>query len=436
MKNIINFAIIMSEPLAERMRPRTLDDYVGQQHLVGPGAVLRKMIDAGHISSFILWGPPGVGKTTLAQIVANMLQVPFYTLSAVTSGVKDVRDVIERAKSGRFFNSASPILFIDEIHRFSKSQQDSLLGAVERGVVTLIGATTENPSFEIIRPLLSRCQLYVLKSLEASDLLSLLHRAVSQDVELSKRHIHLQQTDALLRYSGGDARKLLNILELVISASTDDEVTITDEMVEERLQQNPLAYDKDGEMHYDIISAFIKSIRGSDPDAALYWMARMIEGGEDPKFIARRVVISAAEDVGLANPNALLMANTAFDVVNKIGWPEGRIALAEAVVYLATSPKSNSAYLAIDEALAAVRATGNLPVPLPIRNAPTALMKELGYHDGYLYPHDYPGNFVAQSYLPSELGSRRFWHAQHSPSEEKLYQRMLQYWGDRYKDDK
>ena len=426
----------MSEPLAERMRPRTLDDYVGQQHLVGPGAVLRKMIDTGHISSFILWGPPGVGKTTLAQIVASMLQVPFYTLSAVTSGVKDVRDVIERAKSGRFFNSASPILFIDEIHRFSKSQQDSLLGAVERGVVTLIGATTENPSFEIIRPLLSRCQLYVLKSLEASDLLSLLHRAVSQDVELSKRHIHLQQTDALLRYSGGDARKLLNILELVISASTDDEVTITDEMVEERLQQNPLAYDKDGEMHYDIISAFIKSIRGSDPDAALYWMARMIEGGEDPKFIARRVVISAAEDVGLANPNALLIANTAFDVVNKIGWPEGRIALAEAVVYLATSPKSNSAYLAIDEALAAVRATGNLPVPLPIRNAPTALMKELGYHDGYLYPHDYPGNFVAQSYLPSELGSRRFWHAQHSPSEEKLYQRMLQYWGDRYKDDK
>ena len=436
MKNIINFAIIMSEPLAERMRPRTLDDYVGQQHLVGPGAVLRKMIDTGHISSFILWGPPGVGKTTLAQIVASMLQVPFYTLSAVTSGVKDVRDVIERAKSERFFNSASPILFIDEIHRFSKSQQDSLLGAVERGVVTLIGATTENPSFEIIRPLLSRCQLYVLKSLEASDLLSLLHRAVSQDVELSKRNIHLQQTDALLRYSGGDARKLLNILELVISASTDDEVTITDEMVEERLQQNPLAYDKDGEMHYDIISAFIKSIRGSDPDAALYWMARMIEGGEDPKFIARRVVISAAEDVGLANPNALLMANTAFDVVNKIGWPEGRIALAEAVVYLATSPKSKSAYLAIDEALAAVRATGNLPVPLPIRNAPTALMKELGYHDGYLYPHDYPGNFVAQSYLPSELGSRRFWHAQHSPSEEKLYQRMLQYWGDRYKDDK
>ena len=424
MKNIINFAIIMSEPLAERMRPRTLDDYVGQQHLVGPGAVLRKMIDTGHISSFILWGPPGVGKTTLAQIVASMLQVPFYTLSAVTSGVKDVRDVIERAKSGRFFNSASPILFIDEIHRFSKSQQDSLLGAVERGVVTLIGATTENPSFEIIRPLLSRCQLYVLKSLEASDLLSLLHRAVTQDVELSKRHINLQQTDALLRYSGGDARKLLNILELVISASTDDEVTITDEMVEERLQQNPLAYDKDGEMHYDIISAFIKSIRGSDPDAALYWMARMIEGGEDPKFIARRVVISAAEDVGLANPNALLMANTAFDVVNKIGWPEGRIALAEAVVYLATSPKSNSAYLAIDEALAAVRATGNLPVPLPIRNAPTALMKELGYHDGYLYPHDFPNHWVQQQYLPDALVGKHYY--EFGPN--KLEQTSKAYW--------
>lgn len=426
----------MSEPLAERMRPRTLDEYVGQQHLVGEGAVLRKMIDTGHISSFILWGPPGVGKTTLAQIVANMLQTPFYTLSAVTSGVKDVRDVIERAKSGRFFNSASPILFIDEIHRFSKSQQDSLLGAVERGVVTLIGATTENPSFEIIRPLLSRCQLYVLKSLGRDDLLSLLHRAVTQDVELSRRHISLQETGALLRYSGGDARKLLNILELVVGADSSEQVVVTDQLVEERLQQNPLAYDKDGEMHYDIISAFIKSIRGSDPDAAIYWLARMIEGGEDPKFIARRVVISAAEDIGLANPNALLMANAAFDVVAKIGWPEGRIALAEAVVYLATSPKSNSAYLAIDSALATVRETGNLQVPLPIRNAPTALMKQLGYHDGYLYPHDYPGNFVQQSYLPAELAGHRFWHAQHSPAEEKLYQRMLNCWGDRYKDDK
>ena len=424
----------MSEPLAERMRPRTLDEYVGQKHLVGPGAVLRNMIDTGHISSFILWGPPGVGKTTLAQIVASMLQVPFYTLSAVTSGVKDVRDVIERAKNGRFFNTASPILFIDEIHRFSKSQQDSLLGAVERGVVTLIGATTENPSFEIIRPLLSRCQLYVLKPLEKDDLQSLLHRAVTEDVELSKRQITLKQTDALLRYSGGDARKLLNILELVVGASDQGEVVITDEMVESRLQQNPLAYDKDGEMHYDIISAFIKSIHGSDPDAALYWMARMIEGGEDPKFIARRVVISAAEDVGLANPNALLLANTAFDVITKIGWPEGRIPLAEAVVYLATSPKSNSAYLGIDAALATVRATGNLPVPLPIRNAPTALMKQLGYHDGYLYPHDYPGNFVPQQYLPNDLQNQRFWHAQHTPAEDKLYQRMVQCWGERYKE--
>lgn len=416
------------------MRPRTLDEYVGQKHLVGPGAVLRNMIDTGHISSFILWGPPGVGKTTLAQIVASMLQVPFYTLSAVTSGVKDVRDVIERAKNGRFFNTASPILFIDEIHRFSKSQQDSLLGAVERGVVTLIGATTENPSFEIIRPLLSRCQLYVLKPLEKDDLQSLLHRAVTEDVELSKRQITLKQTDALLRYSGGDARKLLNILELVVGASDQGEVVITDEMVESRLQQNPLAYDKDGEMHYDIISAFIKSIRGSDPDAALYWMARMIEGGEDPKFIARRVVISAAEDVGLANPNALLLANTAFDVITKIGWPEGRIPLAEAVIYLATSPKSNSAYLGIDAALATVRATGNLPVPLPIRNAPTALMKQLGYHDGYLYPHDYPGNFVPQQYLPNDLQNQRFWHAQHTPAEDKLYQRMVQCWGERYKE--
>ena len=425
----------MSEPLAERLRPRTLDDYVGQRHLVGEGAVLRKMIDTGHISSFILWGPPGVGKTTLAQIVASRLQVPFYTLSAVTSGVKDVREVIERAKNGRFFRSASPILFIDEIHRFSKSQQDSLLGAVERGVVTLIGATTENPSFEIIRPLLSRCQLYTLKPLERDDLMLLLHRALTEDVELRERKITVEESGALLRYSGGDARKLLNILELVIGASGEEEVVITDRMVEERLQQNPLAYDKDGEMHYDIISAFIKSIRGSDPDAALYWMARMIEGGEDPKFIARRVVISAAEDIGLANPNALLLANAAFDAVNKIGWPEGRIPLAEAVVYLATSPKSNSAYLGIDAALAEVRRSGNQPVPLPIRNAPTQLMKQLGYHDGYLYPHDYPGNFVQQQYLPDEVADKRFWHAQHSPMEEKLYQRMLQCWGEKYRDN-
>lgn len=422
----------MSEPLAERMRPRTLADYVGQKHLVGEGAVLRKMIDAGRISSFILWGPPGVGKTTLAQIVAQTLQVPFYTLSAVTGGVKDVREVIERAKSGRFFNSASPILFIDEIHRFSKSQQDSLLGAVEKGVVTLIGATTENPSFEVIRPLLSRCQLYVLKSLDKEDLEELLHRALTEDIELKKKHIELQETGALMRFSGGDARKLLNILELVVEGCSD-EVVITDKMVEKQLQQNPLAYDKQGDMHYDIISAFIKSIRGSDPDAALYWMARMIEGGEDPQFIARRVVISACEDVGLANPNALLLANAAFDTVMKIGWPEGRIALAEAVVYLATSPKSNSAYLAIDAALAKVRQTGNLPVPLHIRNAPTKLMSELGYHDGYRYPHDYPGHFVEQQYLPDAIQDSRFWFAQHSPSEERLYQWMTTCWGERFK---
>ena len=416
------------------MRPRSLSDYVGQKHLVGEGAVLRKMIDAGRISSFILWGPPGVGKTTLAQIVAQTLQVPFFTLSAVTSGVKDVREVIERAKNGRFFSSASPILFIDEIHRFSKSQQDSLLGAVEKGVVTLIGATTENPSFEVIRPLLSRCQLYVLKPLGKDDLEELLRRAVTQDAELSKKHIVLQETAAMMRYSGGDARKLLNILELVVESAGSDDVVITDSMVESQLQQNPLAYDKQGDMHYDIISAFIKSVRGSDPDAALYWMARMIEGGEDPQFIARRVVISASEDVGLANPNALLLANAAFDTVMKIGWPEGRIALAEAVVYLATSPKSNSAYLAIDAALGKVRQTGNLPVPLHIRNAPTKLMAELGYHDGYKYPHDYPGHFTPQQYLPSELGASRFWHAQHSPSEEKLYQWMLSCWGERYRE--
>lgn len=424
----------MSEPLAERMRPRSLDEYVGQKHLVGEGAIMRKMIDAGRISSFILWGPPGVGKTTLAQIVAQTLKVPFYTLSAVTSGVKDVREVIERAKNGRFFNSASPILFIDEIHRFSKSQQDSLLGAVEKGIVTLIGATTENPSFEVIRPLLSRCQLYVLKSLNKDDLQELLHRAITQDVELKEKDITLEETGAMMRYSGGDARKLLNILELVVESAGSDHIVITDKMVEERLQQNPLAYDKQGDMHYDIISAFIKSIRGSDPDAALYWMARMIEGGEDPQFIARRIVISASEDVGLANPNALLLANAAFDTVMKIGWPEARIALAEAVVYLATSPKSNSAYLGIDAALANVRETGNLPVPLHIRNAPTKLMAELGYHDGYKYPHDYPGHFTPQQYLPNEIQSERFWHGQHSPAEDKLYNWMVTCWGDRFKE--
>lgn len=424
----------MSEPLAERMRPRTLDEYVGQKHLLGEGAVLRRMIETGHISSFILWGPPGVGKTTLAQIIANILKVPFYTLSAVTSGVKDVRDVIDRAKSSRFFNSASPILFIDEIHRFNKSQQDSLLGAVERGVVTLIGATTENPSFEVIRPLLSRCQLYVLKSLEKDDLLELLNRAISKDIELSKKSIQLKEYAAILRYSGGDARKLLNILELVVEAEGADNIVITDQLVETRLQQNPLAYDKDGEMHYDIISAFIKSIRGSDPDAALYWMARMIEGGEDPQFIARRLIISASEDIGLANPNALLLANAAFDAVMKIGWPEGRIPLAEATVYLATCPKSNSAYLAIDNALSKVRETGNLQVPLHLRNAPTGLMKQLGYSDGYKYSHDYPDHFIEQQYLPDELKSARFWHPQHNVMEDKQVNWIKRCWGNRFDD--
>jgi putative ATPase len=424
----------MAQPLAERLRPRTLDEYIGQDHLVGEGAVLRKMIDAGRIPSFILWGPPGVGKTTLAQIIAHRLETPFYTLSAVTSGVKDVRDVIEKAQKGRFFNEASPILFIDEIHRFSKSQQDSLLGAVEKGIVTLIGATTENPSFEVIRPLLSRCQLYVLKSLEKDDLLKLLDRAIHTDSILKERNIKLEETSAMLRYSGGDARKLLNILELVVEAEAEDNVVITDEKVVNRLQQNPLAYDKDGEMHYDIISAFIKSIRGSDPDAALYWLARMIEGGEDPQFIARRLVISASEDIGLANPNALLLANAAFDAVMKIGWPEGRIPLAEATVYLATSPKSNSAYLGVDAALDLVRRTGNQPVPLPIRNAPTQLMKDLGYHDGYKYPHDYVGHFTPQQYMPDTLQNERIWHGQHNPTEEKMYQRMVNYWGKRYEE--
>ena len=394
---------------------------------------MRKMIDSGRISSFILWGPPGVGKTTLAQIIAHKLETPFYTLSAVTSGVKDVRDVIERAKNGRFFSQASPILFIDEIHRFSKSQQDSLLGAVETGVITLIGATTENPSFEVIRPLLSRCQLYVLKSLEKEDLLELLHRAVTQDVELSKRTIELKETDAMLRYSGGDARKLLNILELVVEADSDEPVVITDEKVVERLQQNPLAYDKDGEMHYDIISAYIKSIRGSDPDGALYWLARMIEGGEDPAFIARRLLISAAEDIGLANPNALLLANAAFEAVMKIGWPEGRIPLAEVTVYLATSPKSNSAYEGINRALELVRQTGNQPVPLHLRNAPTKLMKQLGYGDGYKYAHDYEGHFVKQQFMPDELTEARLWQPQANAAEQKLKDRMQALWGDKYK---
>lgn len=423
----------MAQPLAERLRPKTLDDYIGQKHLVGPDAILRKMIEAGRISSFILWGPPGVGKTTLAQIIANKLETPFFTLSAVTSGVKDVRDVIEKARNSRYFNQASPILFIDEIHRFSKSQQDSLLGAVETGVVTLIGATTENPSFEVIRPLLSRCQLYVLKSLEKDDLLELLRNAIQRDVYLKEKNIELKETDAMLRYSGGDARKLLNILELVVEADTStDRIVITDEKVVERLQQNPLAYDKDGEMHYDIISAFIKSIRGSDPDGALYWLARMVEGGEDPAFIARRLVISASEDIGLANPNALLLANAAFDAVMKIGWPEGRIPLAEVTVYLATSPKSNSAYEGINHALELVRQTGNLPVPLHLRNAPTKLMKQLGYGNNYKYAHAYQGNFVKQQFMPDEVSDTRIWHPQANAQEIKLKERMQSLWGERF----
>ena len=422
------------QPLAERMRPMTLDDYIGQQHLVGEGAVIRRMIDQRRISSFILWGPPGVGKTTLANIIAKTLEVPFFTLSAVTSGVKDVRDVIEKARSSHFFNSGNPILFIDEIHRFSKSQQDSLLGAVEQGTVTLIGATTENPSFEVIRPLLSRCQVYVLKSLEQDDLLELANKALTQDDILKKRHIALKDTNALLRYSGGDARKLLNILELV-TESCEGELTITDELVTNCLQQNPLAYDKDGEMHYDLISAFIKSIRGSNPDAAIYYLARMIEGGEAPEFIARRLVISASEDIGLANPNALLLANASFDAVHKLGWPEGRIPLAEATIYLATSPKSNSAYMAINDALQYVQRTGNLPVPLHLRNAPTKLMEQLGYAQGYKYAHNYEGNFVKQQFLPDEAEGQLFWKAQNNPQENKLKERMDNLWNKQEQND-
>ena len=423
-------------PLAERLRPKSLDDYIGQKHLVGQGAVLRTMIESGNISSFILWGPPGVGKTTLARIIARQLERPFYTLSAVTSGVKEVREVIDKAKKNHALNNGlfaaqsdqrPPILFIDEIHRFSKSQQDSLLGAVEEGTITLIGATTENPSFEVITPLLSRCQVYVLKSLGKEDLLELLHRALTEDEYIKGLHIEVKETESLLRYSGGDARKLLNIIELVTNSGVRE---IDNETVTKQLQQNPVAYDKDGELHYDIISAFIKSIRGSDPDAALYWLARMIAGGEDPKFIARRLVISASEDIGLANPNAMLVANACFDTLTKIGWPEGRIPLAEATVYLATSQKSNSAYLAIDAALAEVQQSGNLPVPLHLRNAPTKLMEELGYHEGYRYSHDFPNHFVKQQYMPDELQGHRFWHPQGSPQEQKMLDWMHKLWGD------
>ena len=418
-------------PLAERLRPRTLDEYVGQQHLVGQGAPLRRMIESGHVSSFILWGPPGVGKTTLANIIARRLDVPFFTLSATAAGVKEVRETLDRAAKSKFFSTQSPLLFIDEIHRFSKSQQDSLLNAVETGVVTLIGATTENPSFEVIRPLLSRMQVYVLQPLGKDDLLALLHRALTEDEYLKDRNIEIKEHEALLRYSGGDARKLLGLLDLVTSADPDAaQLTVTNELVTSLLASSPsaAAYDKQGEMHYDIISAFIKSIRGSDPDAALYWLARMIEGGEKPEFIARRLVISAAEDIGLANPNALLLANAAFDAVHKVGWPEGRIPLAEATVYLATIPKSNSAYMGINRAIELVKQTGPQPVPLPLRNAPTQLMAELGYHDGYLYPHDYPGNFVRQDYLPEALRGTRLWEPGGSAAEQKAAQRQNELW--------
>lgn len=414
------------------MRPQTLDAYIGQTHILAPGATLRRMIDSGRITSCILWGPPGVGKTTIAHIIARRLQIPFYTLSAVTSGVKDVRQVIEKARETSFFNQASPILFIDEIHRFSKSQQDSLLAAVEQGTVTLIGATTENPSLEVIRPLLSRCQVFVLNPLSDNELLTLLHRAVAEDALLKSKRIRLEETDALLRFSMGDARRLLNILELVVDADGTDDVLINNHVVTERLQQTPPAYDKKGDWHYDIISAYIKSIRGSDPDAALYWLARMIEGGEEPEFIARRLVIAAAEDVGLANPNALLLANTAFDTVAKIGWPEARIPLAEATVYLAASPKSNSAYLGIAAAQRLARTTGNLPVPLHLRNAPTPLMTQLGYHKDYKYAHDFPHHFVRQQFLPDKLQQERLWHPADNPAEDKLRTHLNRLWKDRF----
>jgi len=426
------FYFMSNQPLAERLRPRSLDDYIGQEHLVGSNAVLRKMIDSGNLSSIILWGPPGVGKTTLARIIANALDRPFYTLSAINSGVKDIREVIEKAQKQQFFSRPNPILFIDEIHRFSKSQQDSLLGAVEQGTITLIGATTENPSFEVISPLLSRCQVYVLKHLEKEDLLKIVDNALSKDPELKQRKVVIEEEQALLRFSGGDARKLLNVLELAVNAETSDEVVITNEKVTQLLQKNLAIYDKQGEMHFDIISAFIKSIRGGDPDAAVYWLARMLEGGEEVKFIARRLVILAAEDIGLANPNALLLAQSTFDAVHQIGPPESRIILSECAIYLATSPKSNSAYMAIDAALETVRKTGDLPVPLPIRNAPTRLMKELGYGENYKYAHAYEGNFAEQDFLPEKIRKERFYIPQNNTSEVKILERLRAWWGKRF----
>lgn len=427
-------SVSLVQPLAERVRPKSLDEYVGQKHLVGENAILRKMIESGRISSFILWGPPGVGKTTLAGIIAKKLERSFFTLSAISSGVKEVREVIEKAKTARLFNPEPPILFIDEIHRFSKAQQDSLLGAVEQGIVILIGATTENPSFEVITPLLSRCQVYVLKHQEDEDLLELAQRVIKEDKILKEKKIFLDETESLLRFAGGDARKLLNIIELVVNADeNNNEIHFTNERVIERLQENPNAYDKNGEMHYDIISAFIKSIRGSDPDGAIYWLARMVDGGEDPKFIARRLVISAAEDIGLANPNALLLANACFDAIHKIGWPEGRIVLAETTVYLATSPKSNSAYLSINDALAKVKESGNLPVPLHLRNAPTKLMEKLDYGKDYKYSHNYPGHFVVQEFLPNGISGTQFWIPQDNPAENKLTERMKYLWGNHKK---
>ncbi len=424
----------MNQPLADRMRPKDLDAYLGQEHLVGEKSIIRNSIESGNLPSFILWGPPGVGKTTLARIIANKLNRPFYNLSAVHSGVKDVRETIEKAKKQQFFNNPNPILFIDEIHRFSKSQQDSLLGSVEQGIITLIGATTENPSFEVIPPLLSRCQVYILKPLEKEDLLKLLENAIRNDVELRKYKIEVKEYEAILRYSGGDARKLLNILELIVNSAPDKsrKLTITNEMVIERIQENIALYDKGGEQHYDIISAFIKSVRGSDPNAAVYWLARMVEGGEDPKFIARRLVILAAEDIGLSNPNALLIATSCFEAVNLIGWPESRIILSETAIYLATSPKSNSAYMAINSAQELVKKTGDLPVPLNIRNAPTKLMKDLGYGEEYKYAHSYEGNFVIEEFLPEAIKNITLYEPQENSREKEIRERLAKLWKERY----